>query len=487
MTLISDTIMRTLANDHNVNIGEIESRVSKRFLDIRTSQQLLGAQLSSKETMSDAIARVIIEVFEKYKMFIVNGQSLMTFYENQGWSIVSPAPEASDIEIIIDELIQSEGATLSTYAMSAQNILHRLELKTTNRVVQLDDCYIDGQKIYPGFYDKEPPRFRIGNSAVYDCLYSDAALKKLRVRAVDELIDHLCADEETRTRFLASRAIAFAPDKAIRKTCGRLVYLYGKRGAEGKSVFTDLERRMFGDLNVTEFSGQKIDGYSLPEVANSLVAYDNDSQAIYWEAESVHALKCLVFNEALKGRAIYGKPEDLDPVVSLRIASNHLPKATDKTRALIRRLDVYEAEELLSKPDSWFRELEDNRALVYLCALYIRALNKVFETHSLPEMGKKQQKLLDSIVRENNNIISWVNERGLERIEQWSVKDIRDLYEQWCEESGEIVLGLSNFNKVLSSEYGLERKLIDVHSAKGPRADSALAERKAQIKAWVRI
>lgn len=108
----------------------------------------------------------------------------------------------------------------------------------------------------------------------------------------------------------------------------------------------------------------------------------------------------------------------------------------------------------------------------------------MIESQSLPPVTERGQQLLDLALTPNNSIITFIEERGVDQIVNWTVRDVREAYEQWCNESGVAVLGLKKFNAALEAESGLTRKNLAANRAHGPAADAAMADQRCAIKCW---
>jgi putative DNA primase/helicase len=115
----------------------------------------------------------------------------------------------------------------------------------------------------------------------------------------------------------------------------KTLLLYGT-GANGKSVFYEIVRRLLGEQNTSEYSLQSLtndNGYFRAMIANKLVNYASE---INGKLEA-SIFKQLVSGEPVEARLPYGKPFMLTQYAKLIFNCNELPKDVEYTVAYFRR------------------------------------------------------------------------------------------------------------------------------------------------------
>jgi len=115
----------------------------------------------------------------------------------------------------------------------------------------------------------------------------------------------------------------------------KTLLLYGT-GANGKSVFYEIVRKLFGEQNTSEYSLQSLTddrGYSRAMIANKLVNYASE---INGKLEA-SIFKQLVSGEPVEARLPYGNPLSITQYAKLIFNCNELPKDVEQTEAYFRR------------------------------------------------------------------------------------------------------------------------------------------------------
>lgn len=115
----------------------------------------------------------------------------------------------------------------------------------------------------------------------------------------------------------------------------KTLMLYGK-GANGKSVFYEIVRSLFGEQNTSEYSLQSLtneNGYFRAMIANKLVNYASE---INGKLETA-TFKQLVSGEPVEARLPYGNPFTITCYAKLIFNCNELPKDVEHTEAFYRR------------------------------------------------------------------------------------------------------------------------------------------------------
>lgn len=115
----------------------------------------------------------------------------------------------------------------------------------------------------------------------------------------------------------------------------KTLLLYGK-GANGKSVFYEIVRNLFGKQNTSEYSLQTLtndSGYQRAMIANKLINYASE---INGKLEA-SIFKQLVSGEPVEARLPYGNPFIMADYAKLIFNCNDLPKDVEQTEAYFRR------------------------------------------------------------------------------------------------------------------------------------------------------
>ena len=124
--------------------------------------------------------------------------------------------------------------------------------------------------------------------------------------------------------------LSLIPDNSYRIA----VFLYGK-GANGKSMFLDAIRTIFGDALVSIPLHRITQKFEVASLQNKLINICADIDSRYMEETSV--LKGLISGDILRGEHKFGKSFDFAPVARLIFSANTLPIVADKSHAWYSR------------------------------------------------------------------------------------------------------------------------------------------------------
>ncbi len=218
------------------------------------------------------------------------------------------------------------------------------------------------------------------------------------------------------------------------------LFLYGKSGANGKSVILDVLRQFFGDENISNLNIQQFVGHELHGLANKLINIGSELDAKGLNDGQMGVLKALTStNDAVQINPKFTKGYPL--------ASRHQPKLINsgnaKPNPKVMDDGVYRRTLLLEfdyeiKDDEKIRDLSSRfqDELSGIMALALKALD------TLVKNGKftKSERLLGSIEEykdQTNPIRAFVKE-NLEEDEGIIIpkKLFYAFYKSWCEEKG---------------------------------------------------
>lgn len=129
----------------------------------------------------------------------------------------------------------------------------------------------------------------------------------------------------------------------------KTLLLYGK-GANGKSVFYEIVRNIFGEQNTSEFSLQSLTdttGYFRAMLANKLVNYASELNGKL----ETSIFKQLTSGEPVEARCPYGVPFIMSNYAKLIFNCNELPKDVEQTEAYFRRFLIVPFEITISESE----------------------------------------------------------------------------------------------------------------------------------------
>lgn len=354
-------------------------------------------------------------------------------------------------------------------------------LSLSHDIIQLKNCYIQKGKISNGFYKESLPKLNI-NREITEDINCDIAL---------DLINHLCNyDSDISNWFLDEIASALILREDFKSKNGQLIRLYGS-GANGKSTFTKFLQKVFNMDNITSTKLDKIttdNKYQIGNIAHSLFVIDEDASENFYKADVSSVLKTLITGEKMSVRQIYEKHKQIVPICKIIVATNHPFKSDDKTDGIHRRITEIKTGNKLIRNNEWFAKLysdEECQAFFNLC---IKRMEKIMDDFNKGIDIKIPSKIIDSktiLAKENNNVLEFIEENK-DNIEFYSVKEVRNNYELWCDKNDLNPLGKTKFNETIENRLGLIRRTLKGNMLKGISYDIGLNDSRYSVKAWVK-
>ena len=355
-------------------------------------------------------------------------------------------------------------------------VVKKIELNSVlyskqSTIVQLNDCYVKDGIVYPGFYTEGSlPRFYIDRS-VYESVKAGKPVHYCK--AVEDLLKHLSNfDDPTYERFLAILSTIFFNNEDLKNEYNYSIRIYGKDGRNGKSLFANLLQRAFGTENCQIFSIAVLtDVKTLYAVANSLVAIDSDSSGKTISEDAAALFKSLTSGERMQIKGLYQKATTIETSCSIIAFSNVLPNSSDKSAAYLRRLEIIRSDyqildenekvganserTLIDLSEEWFKELRSEEADQYLIELLLVRSQKLIRDRDMPKRSEDMNDLLNRFAEDNDSASAFVHEVGLENIIGFTISEVKEKYQLWCQENDMTELK-RKFSQILTEQFGIE-------------------------------
>lgn len=303
----------------------------------------------------------------------------------------------------------------------------------------IDDSFVDFS-----------PEMVITNKIPWD--YNPAAENEL----VDTTLDNIaCNDEEIRA--LLEECVGYCFYR--RNELGKAFILTGE-GANGKSTFIEMIKTMLGEENIASLDMKELgDRFKRAEVFGKLANLGDDIGDEFIVDTST--FKKMVTGNRINAEKKGQDPFEFNPYCKFLFSANSVPRMRDKTGAVQRRLLIIPFEAKFDKNSPDFRpfistELQEQTAIERLIILGIQGLKRVL-TDKAFTVSTKAVNALKEYEEENNSIISFINEYGIENIENEPTKNVYAAYSEFCFANGlkEAYSNIS-FSKQIQKRYGFE-------------------------------
>ena len=244
-----------------------------------------------------------------------------------------------------------------------------------------------------------------------------------------------------------------------RNELGKSFVLTGE-GSNGKSTFIDMVKSVLSEKNISSLDLSELGGrFNTAELHGKLANLGDDISEEF--ISNLAIFKKLVTGDRVTADR---KSKDLfqfNNYAKFIFSANTIPRMKDKTGAVQRRMIIIPFNATFSKNDPDYRpfikyELRSEEAMERLIILGIQGLKRVLENNSFSTSDKVEEALKE-YEKENNSIINFVNEIGLESILNERTTLIYQKYCEFCVENGlKESFSKISFSKQMCSKYNLK-------------------------------
>lgn len=273
---------------------------------------------------------------------------------------------------------------------------------------------------------------------------------------VDDTLDKIsCNDAEIRALLEECVGYCFFRKNEL----GKAFILTGE-GANGKSTFIDMIKTMLGDENIASLDLKELgDRFKTAELFGKLANLGDDIGEEFIANPSV--FKKLVTGERISVERKGQDPFEFNNYSKMLFSANAIPRIKDKSGGLQRRLTIIPFDARFTKEDPDFRpyikyDLREQEAIERLIVLGIQGLKRIIINQAFTTPAKVKDALTE-YEEENNSIISFINDFGIENLENNPTKEIYSAYSEFCYENGlkEAYSNIS-FSKQVQKRYGFD-------------------------------
>ena len=264
-----------------------------------------------------------------------------------------------------------------------------------------------------------------------------------------------------------------------RNELGKAFILTGDK-SNGKSTFLDCVKAILGEQNVSALDLKELgDRFSTSMMFGKLANIGDDIGDDFLQGSQVSIFKKVVTGNRIKAERKGQDPFEFNPYIKLLFSANDIPRMKDKTGAVLRRLVIIPFNARFSKtlpngePDPDYNpfikyELVEQSSLEYLIRLGVEGLKRILENDEFSKSEKVQQQL-DEYEEENNPIIAFIADCGVEMIENEPTADVYKRYQVFCAENSMQPMSKIVFSKQINKRLGfttvvtkIERKSIRI-------------------------
>ena len=349
--------------------------------------------------------------------------------------------------------------------IESQMIKHIPHLKRANRseVLAYLEIMIDGEAkttnpnviaFTNGLYNIKDGSFR---DFTPDVVITNKIPWPYNPAAYSELLDHTLdrlAGNDPEVRALLEEMVGYCLYR--RNELGKAFILIGDK-SNGKSTFLHVVKNMLGDSNIASLDLKELgDRFKTAELFGKLANIGDDIGDEFIANASV--FKKLVTGDRVNVERKGQDPFEFNNYAKFLFSANNIPRMKDKTGAVQRRLVIVPFDAKFTPNDPDFRpfikdELCEQDSMEYLIVLGLKALKSVLGKAQFTT-SKRVQGQLDEYEQNNNPIIGFIQEVGLDGIVNEATNTVYRRYKEYCIANNFQALSAIEFSRQICKRCG---------------------------------
>ena len=290
----------------------------------------------------------------------------------------------------------------------------------------------------------------------------------------DKTLNKLACDDAA-IRALLEECIGYCFYR--RNELGKAFILTGDKN-NGKSTFLDIVKTILGDKNISALDLKELgDRFNTSMMFGKMANIGDDIGDDFLQGSQVSIFKKIVTGNRIKAERKGQDPFEFNPFIKLLFSANDIPRMKDKTGAVLRRLVIIPFNARFSKylPDGVTIDpdfdpfikykLIQKESIEYLIKLGVEGLKRVITNNEFTK-SEKVQGQLDEYEEENNPIIAFVADCGVDMIENEPTADVYKRYQVFCAENSMQPMSNIVFSKQINKRLGfkvIQKKLNNVN------------------------
>lgn len=284
----------------------------------------------------------------------------------------------------------------------------------------------------------------------------------------DKTLNKLACNDEP-IRLLLEECIGYCFYR--RNELGKAFILTGDK-SNGKSTFLDCVKAILGDGNISALDLKELgDRFSTSMMFGKLANIGDDIGDDFLQGSQVSIFKKVVTGNRIKAERKGQDPFEFNPYVKLLFSANDIPRMKDKTGAVLRRLVIIPFNARFSKylsdgvtPDPEYNpyikyELIEQSSIEYLIKLGVEGLKRIIDNQGFTKSEKVQQQV-DEYENENNPIKAFIDDCGIDLIENEPTADVYKRYQVFCAENSMQPMSNIVFSKQINKRLGFEINVV---------------------------
>ena len=280
----------------------------------------------------------------------------------------------------------------------------------------------------------------------------------------DKTLNKLACDDAA-IRALLEECIGYCFYR--RNELGKAFILTGDKN-NGKSTFLDIVKTILGDKNISALDLKELgDRFNTSMMFGKLANIGDDIGDDFLQGSQVSIFKKIVTGNRIKAERKGQDPFEFNPFIKLLFSANDIPRMKDKTGAVLRRLVIIPFNARFSKylPDGVTIDpdfdpfikykLIQKESIEYLIKLGVEGLKRVIINNEFTKSTKVQNQL-DEYEEENNPIIAFIADSGVDMIENEPTNEVYKRYQVFCADNAMTPMSNIVFSKQINKRLGFK-------------------------------
>lgn len=367
--------------------------------------------------------------------------------------------------------IYQDGIYINGYKHIEQTMIDMIpNLKKTQRREVLDYMELIAEEVTPsdaryiafknGIYDlvtdtllPYSPEYVITNRIPWD--YIPDAQSELAERTLNKL-----ACDDPSIVALLQECIGYCFYR--RNELGKAFILTGDK-SNGKSTFLDVIKYMLGDENISALDLKELgDRFSTSMMFGKLANLGDDIGDDFLSGTQVSTFKKIVTGNRIKAERKGQDPFEFNPYIKMLFSANDIPRMKDKSGAVLRRLVIipFNATFTVNDPDfdPYIKyKLVEQGSIEYLIRVGIEGLRRVIQQNHFTQSERVDREIKE-YEEENNPIAGFIEDQGLDMIENQLTADVYKRYQVFCADNSLTPMSNIVFSKQINKRLGLTVK-----------------------------
>lgn len=287
----------------------------------------------------------------------------------------------------------------------------------------------------------------------------------------DKTLNKLACDDAA-IRALLEECIGYCFYR--RNELGKAFILTGDKN-NGKSTFLDIVKTILGDKNISALDLKELgDRFNTSMMFGKMANIGDDIGDDFLQGSQVSIFKKIVTGNRIKAERKGQDPFEFNPFIKLLFSANDIPRMKDKTGAVLRRLVIIPFNARFSKylPDGVTIDpdfdpfikykLIQKESIEYLIKLGVEGLKRVITNNEFTK-SEKVQGQLDEYEEENNPIIAFIANCGVDMIENEPTNEVYKRYQVFCAENSMQPMSNIVFSKQINKRLDLEISIVKLN------------------------